>query len=222
VAAVFGALDSDPEAEDISVADDTPPVDVYPLVRDRTGQAGEEPGVSPAPANSVFVVHGRNDRARKQVKKFLRALGLKPHTWKDAEPWTGKGSPNTMDILRAAFDHAYAVVVILTPDEQALLLREYVSRRKPEEALPRYQARGNVFFEAGMALGLQEARTILVRMGDCAMPSDMDGLSRVELDDTIAKRKQFKKRLEGIGCRGEPIHPQAWKTAGDLRRPRVG
>lgn len=68
---------------------------------------------------SVFVVHGRNDALRKAMFEFLRSINLSPIEWTRAVELTGEGSPYIGQVLDAAFDHAIAVVVLMTPDEVA-------------------------------------------------------------------------------------------------------
>ena len=41
----------------------------------------------------VFVVYGRNDKARKALFMFLRAIGLNPTEWSEWVHSTGQGSP---------------------------------------------------------------------------------------------------------------------------------
>ncbi len=60
----------------------------------------------------VFVIHGRNERARRGLFEFLRAIGLDPIEWSEAGRMTGKGSPYIGEILDAAFGNAQAVVVL--------------------------------------------------------------------------------------------------------------
>ena len=47
------------------------------------------------------------------------ALGLQPIDWSEAIRLTDKPAPFAGEVLDAAFNHAQAVVVLLTPDETA-------------------------------------------------------------------------------------------------------
>src|SRR5436190_11007852 len=69
----------------------------------------------------VFVIHGRNERARKGLFEFLRAIGLDPIEWSQAVAMTGQGSPYIGNVLDAVFSAAQAVVVLETPDDIAYL-----------------------------------------------------------------------------------------------------
>lgn len=69
----------------------------------------------------VFVIHGRNEPARKAIFEFLRSIGLDPIEWSQAIAMTGKASPYIGEVLDAAFDAAEAIVVLETPDDIAYL-----------------------------------------------------------------------------------------------------
>ena len=59
-----------------------------------------------ADLRSVFVIHGRNEPARKGLFDFLRAIGLSPIEWSEAISMTGSASPYIGDVLDAAFRRA--------------------------------------------------------------------------------------------------------------------
>jgi Predicted nucleotide-binding protein containing TIR-like domain len=115
---------------------------------------------------AVMVVHGRNDAARRAMFDFLRALKLNPLEWGTLVAGTKKGAPYVGEVLDHAFHAAAAVVVLFTPDDEVRLretLRDPGDPSYEAELTP--QARPNVLFEAGMALGLHPNRTILVELG---------------------------------------------------------
>ena len=56
-----------------------------------------------ADPRKVFVIHGRNEAARKGLFDFLRSIGLDPIEWSEAIRLTGKGSPYIGQVLDAAF-----------------------------------------------------------------------------------------------------------------------
>src|ERR1035438_818419 len=62
----------------------------------------------------VWVVHGRNLKARDAMFIFLRSIGLEPMEWGEALALTGKGTPYTGEVLDLAFAEAQAVVVLIT------------------------------------------------------------------------------------------------------------
>ncbi len=137
-----------------------------------------------------------------------------PHEWSQLTVATGKGSPYVGEILDKAFSIAYAVIVLMTPDDLACLKKEF---RKPDdlgwEIELTGQARPNVLFEAGMAMGRNPDRTILVEAGSLRPFSDVGGRHVVRLDDSIAKRQDLAKRLEAVGCTVD-LSGTDWHTAG--------
>ncbi|MEN3334289.1 MAG: hypothetical protein V7641_3654 [Blastocatellia bacterium] len=143
----------------------------------------------------VFVVHGRNIKAREQVFIFLRALGLEPMEWEQAATLTRMSAPHTLDIVKAGLEAAQCVVVLLTGDEIAKLRPAY----GPD--IYKLQPRPNVLFEAGWALGVVgQQRTILIGFDEIRRISDVDGINYILLANDADSRKAFVSRLRNAGC----------------------
>lgn len=169
------------------------------------------------PERSVLVVHGKNEKARKAMFEFLRAIDLRPIEWSVARAKTGQGSPYIGAILSAAFEMARAVVVLFTPDDEARLRPEWRSRDDgPHEATLMGQARPNVLFEAGMAMGRNEKNTVLVELGDLRPFSDIGGRHVVRLDDSHQRRQDLALRLRDAGC-PVSLDGHDWHNAGDFQ-----
>ncbi|HZA55702.1 MAG TPA: TIR domain-containing protein [Candidatus Udaeobacter sp.] len=81
---------------------------------------------------TVFVVHGRDLEARDAMFTFLRAIGLKPLEWSQAIRLTRQASPYVGTILEKAFEQAAAIVVLLTPDDEARLKRKFQKPKEPD------------------------------------------------------------------------------------------
>ena len=164
----------------------------------------------------VFVVHGRNETARNALFSFLRSIGLNPHEWSEAVKAVGHPTPYIGEILDAAFSCAHAVVVLFTPDDIARLQEQFRSDRDPRhEVEPTGQARPNVLFEAGMAMGRDSNRTILVEMGKLRPFSDIAGRHIIRLDGSSKQRQQLAQRLRTAGC---PVNLDGtdWHTEGNF------
>lgn len=166
----------------------------------------------------VFVVHGRNSSARDAVFAFLRSLGLEPIEWEHAIELTGEGTPYIGTVLDVAFSRAQAVVVLLTPDEITYLRSEYADGDNDPETNPAPQARPNVLFEAGMAMGRDSDRTVLVEFGQVREFTDVTGRHRVRLDNSAKKRKSLAQRLRTAGCAVNMVGDD-WLRDGDLSPP---
>ncbi len=149
---------------------------------------------------------------------FLRAIGLDPIDWSKAVKLTEKGSPYIGEILDAAFAAARAIVVLMTPDEVAYVRPEYADPDDPGDLEPGAQPRPNVLFEAGMGLGRDPDRTILVELGKVRPFSDVAGRHVVRMDGSAARRKELAERLHTAGCDVD-LSDDGWKVQGDLTPP---
>jgi predicted nucleotide-binding protein len=149
----------------------------------------------------VFVVHGRNNAAREALFTFLRAIGLRPLEWSEIVKATGKASPYIGEVLEKGFSIAQAVVVLMTPDDEARLREPYRGSAEPAhetELTP--QPRPNVLLEGGMALGLFPDRTVIVELGSLRPVSDIGGRHVIRMNDTAERRHELAQRLETAGC----------------------
>lgn len=165
----------------------------------------------------IFVVYGRNIKARDALFMFLRSIDLHPMEWSEIIATTGRGAPYIAEILDKAFSQAQAVVVLMTPDDEGRLrkhFRKLDDRLHETELTP--QARLNVLFEAGMAIGHFPNRTILVELGDLRPFSDIGGRHVVRLDDSTQKRQELAQRLKDAGCKVNLIGTD-WHTAGEFK-----
>jgi predicted nucleotide-binding protein len=165
----------------------------------------------------VFVVHGRNEKARKALFSFLRALGLEPIEWEEAISYTGLGSPYTGDILDRAFQKAQAVIVLLTGDDISKLSFQYLKAEDPayeRDFTP--QPRPNVLFEAGLAFGRHPDRTILVELGPNRPFSDIAGRHTVKLGNAANIRQELAARLRTAGCPVKIEGRTDWLSEGDF------
>ena len=165
----------------------------------------------------VFVIHGRNEPARKGLFDFLRAIGLEPIEWSQAIRMTAKASPYIGEVLDAAFNTAQAVVVLETPDDIAYL-HPSLTYPGDTESDPQPQPRPNVLFEAGMAMGRDPDRTVIVELGQVKVFSDIHGRHVVRLDNSVGKRQDLAERLETAGCAVD-ITGRDWHDTGDLTPP---
>ena len=206
-----------------------PPGHARSIAEDASDQTGREVDSPETPAvqqiehllpipetREVFVVHGRNSPARDALFEFLRSIDLHPLEWSEAVRLTGKASPYVGEVLDAAFSRAHAVVVLMSPDDEARLRQPFRESNDPaHEITLTGQARPNVLFEAGMAMARSEERTVLVQIGDVRPFSDIGGRHVLRLSDTSECRQQLAQRLANAGC---PVQREgtAWHSAGDF------
>ena len=136
--------------------------------------------------------------------------------WSTAVAATGQGSPYVGQTLDVAFEKAQAIIVLLTPDDEAHLRDVYQQENDPpheRDLTP--QPRPNVLFEAGMAIGRNANRTILVEVGSLRGFSDVGGRHTVRLSNDSVRRQEFAERLASAGC---PVSYETteWQTVGRL------
>ena len=148
--------------------------------------------------------------------EFLRAIDLHPLEWSEAVQATGKVSPYIGQILDAAFSRAHAVVILFTPDDEAILKEPFRADNDPShETQLTGQARPNVLFEAGMAMGRNQERTVLVELGSLRPFSDVAGRHTIRLDNSPKLRQALAARLQNAGC---PVNLEGtdWYSTGDF------
>lgn len=144
----------------------------------------------------VFVVYGRDEKARRSVFTLLRAMGLNPLEFEEARKLTKKASPYIGEVIDVAMASAKGIVVLLTPDELVTLKPSLATGER--DAGPRRQPRANVVFEAGMALSKFPDRVILVKIGDVNLFSDLDGRHYIALTNAVEDKQRFKSRLVSL------------------------
>lgn len=166
--------------------------------------------------NSVFVVHGRNEALRRSMFEFLRALGLNPKEWEAAVLEAKGGNPDIGDIIETAMKKVSAVVVLLSPDDEAKLKDEFCKRdEKRTEGKLQGQARPNVIFEAGLALGSHPEKTLIVQVGKVRKFSDIAGKHIAHLSNDTARRNDVANRLHKITGKVSKVGSD-WISAGNF------
>jgi predicted nucleotide-binding protein len=163
------------------------------------GNSQDEQLTGPLHPELVFVIHGR--QLLGEFHTFLRSLGLKPLEWSQARRLTGKPNPYTWEVVDKALSEAGAIVVLLTPDDEARLRPDLLAEQ--DNALEKEfltQPRQNVLFEAGVSYGRAPNRTVLVRVGSHRPMSDLAGHHILQLDDSPQSRQAVADSLRVAGC----------------------
>ncbi len=178
------------------------------------------------PGRYVLVVHGRDEALRRSVFDFLRALGLTPIEWSKARAMTGKPNPVISEILDAAFAKAAAVIVVLSPDDEAKLADHFMKPHDPaHEKTLTGQPRANVLWEGGMAYAHSADHTVIVQVGNVRPFTDIAGHHILRLTDAPEDRTEFVARLRSAGCEVDDggrdwMSAGSFEVAGPSRRPR--
>lgn len=186
-----------------------------PQPRESTQPEKAGPEISSDPSRNVFVIHGRDEEARREVFTFLRALGLNPLEWEKLLQARGDAAPYLGQAIRTGLEAAAAVVVLMTPDDVTRLHPDlHGPREKPGEVNETLQPRPNVLIELGMALAAKPGKVVLLKVGDQREITDLNGHSYVRLSDTPECRKRIIERLKAAGC--TITDSTDWLAAGDF------
>jgi predicted nucleotide-binding protein len=181
--------------------------------------------------NSIFVVYGRDSKLRDAMYELLGALGLKAQEWGHAiRSVRGRGgNPYINDAVTKIMEQAQAIVVMLSPDDEVKLKKQFIGKNeRSTEGKLRGQARPNVIFETGIALGTYHRKTLIVRVGAVKPFTDIGGMHILHLSGDGNSRNEFANRLESLGCKIDRDGDH-WLRAGDfaptvprLRRKKRG
>lgn len=135
-------------------------------------------------SNKVFVVHGRDDAAKNELRLFLIAVGLEPIIL-HMRP---NGGRHLLTKFREESEGADFAVVLMTPDDDGGLAGTNDLRQR---------ARQNVVLELGFFLGkLGPANVAALVKGDVERPSDFDGIVYIPLDSAGAWKTQLARELQ--------------------------
>ena len=136
--------------------------------------------------------------------EFLGALGLKPQEWGHAiRSARGKGgNPYVNEAVTKVMEQAQALVVILSPDDEAKLKDQFVAKHERQtEGKLRGQARPNVIFETGIAIGTHHRKTVMIQVGDVKPFTDVGGMHIPHFSGDDRSRHDLANRLEDLGCK---------------------
>ena len=114
------------------------------------------------------------------------------------------------EVIYNAMNKVQGVLVVFSPDEEARLKSTFCNPIDKKKGLCTLdgQARPNVIFEAGLALGAHSKKTLLVQVGDVRDISDIAGKHLVHLSNTPAS-------LKGTGAKAQDQTQFKVDTTGD-------
>lgn len=173
-----------------------------------------------ANSTNVFVVYGRNKSIMREMFAFLQMLHLSPIPWENAVLLTNKNASYVGETLNGLLQHAQAVVVLLTGDDEAQLRSEFFKSSDSEDDRKwSLQSRANVLFEAGMAFSHNwlAPRTILVEVGEVRVCHNLEGRHRIKLSNKLEDRLSLVRSLEAAGCEIKIPSYEQLRKVGDFR-----
>jgi predicted nucleotide-binding protein len=162
-------------------------------LEERIADAGPLPAAGQIPSeasaeksNCIFIVHGHDQGPRESVARFVSGLGFEPIILHEQ----ASQSATIIEKFEKHSIRAGYAIVLLTPDD--------LGGASKEDLQPR--ARQNVVLEFGYFLGsLGRARVCALVKDKVELPSDMNGIVYVPLDDAGAWRQALARELQEAG-----------------------
>jgi predicted nucleotide-binding protein len=154
------------------------------------GGLPESAAASPAQGKEVLIVHGHDERRKHEVARLVAKLTKNERVILHEQAEEGRTIIEKFEAHAA--DTGYAIAIATGDD---------VGRsRSSTEDQPR--ARQNVILELGFFYGaLGRSRTALLYEDGVELPSDLDGIARIGLDDSGGWKLRLARDLDksGIG-----------------------
>lgn len=167
---------------------------------------------------TIFVVHGRDQALRESMFALLRALQLEPLEWDQAIRAARRGAnPFVGDVIDRVMDQAQAVLVLFSPDDLVQLKEQFIGIGDRDEGKPQGQARPNVIFEAGLAMGRHQEKTLFVQVGDVKPFSDIGGRHMLHFNGSPGSRNALVGRLQMLHCDMD-TDGRDWLTVGTFEQ----
>jgi predicted nucleotide-binding protein len=147
----------------------------------------------PSEATKIFIVHGHDRDARDQLELVLMRLGLQPYILQNSDG----GSKTIIEALEQnIYQESAFGIILMTPDD--------FGHPKGKEADKQPRARQNVILEMGMIMAaLGRDKMAILKKGALEMPSDADGIIRLEFNDRV--QEIVPKLVQRLGAAGISI-----------------
>jgi predicted nucleotide-binding protein len=144
---------------------------------------------APGRAAQIFIVHGHSSPIVAELTAYLQnRLGLPPPIILRERPGSGR---TLIEKFERDVREVDIVFVLLTPDDRS-------DKRNPR------RSRQNVIFELGFFYGkLQRSsgRVVLLKKGVIELPSDIQGLSYIDITNGIESAgEEIRRELEEVQC----------------------
>ena len=167
----------------------------------------------------MFVVHGHDTDALRQLEEFLSSIGVEPIVLSRQ----GESAQSLFQKFMAIGSQARFAIVLLCPDDYGASRRQYDASGVGDKAL-QFRPRQNVVLELGFFYGKLGWENVFVVhkspdrvFPNFERPSDLDGVVFDSIEDP-SWQKKLTGRLAaaGFGLRPPPLTPAS--APGDVER----
>jgi len=141
----------------------------------------------------IFIIHGHDLPTLASLKLAIFQIGGTPKSFDDLPK---EGSQTIIEILEKHIPNFDAIIALLTADDEG---------RKRGDATWDLRARQNVLIEAGYGIISRRDESLLIALGGVSIPSDFDGILRVEAPSWSNEvGLKVARRLAEIGLNVNP------------------
>lgn len=138
-------------------------------------------------SNKIFIVHGRNNELKETTARFIEKLGLTPIVLHEQ---SNKGK--TIIEKFEEYSCVNFAVILMTPDDIGYFYQDENNKK--------YRARQNVVFELGYFIGrLGRTNVAAIVKGDIEIPTDIDGVVYIGVDNNDAWKMLLAKEIKAAG-----------------------
>lgn len=143
----------------------------------------------------LFIVYGHDKIAKEQLENILEKLDIQTNQV------TNNTGMTIIESLESEISNVHAGVILLTPDDICIPKIHFENNRDSLDGYIHKRARQNVVLEMGMLMAkLGRENTIILAKGDVEIPSDIDGVFRLQFKDSPKEvLKKLVERLEKCG-----------------------
>lgn len=145
-------------------------------------------------SNKVFIVHGHDGHAQEMVARFVEKLELDAVILHE-QPSEGS---TIIEKIEQNSDVSFALV-LLTPDDVGAAREDVEMITQGASDLLKNRARQNVVLELGYFMGKLGRKKICALYAGVELPSDIQGLVYISLDEAGAWRLALARELKAAG-----------------------
>ena len=143
----------------------------------------------------LFIVYGHDQNSREQLERVLEKLNI------TSSKVTNNSGMTIIEALEQGISKIHAGIVLLTPDDMAISVKDFEKHKDNLSGKLGYRARQNVILEMGMVMSkLGRDNTIILKKGNLEYPSDINGVFYIDFNEHIKETiPKLAERLKKCG-----------------------